>query len=571
MTVRFSPPLTKARGHRPRLQIGVYSILAFLILSTSLLLSAPDTFPRLVDVAAKVGITLMNICGGASKDYIVEANGNGAAFFDYDNDGKMDVLIVNGSTLDNYKKGGDPMVALYKNVGGTFVDVTREAGLVKRGWGMGVCVGDYNNDGYQDLYITAFGPATLFRNNGNGTFTDVTAAAGVPNVHWSTNCAFGDYDRDGNLDLYVANYMTFDEKTVPRRGKDPKCRFLGIDVFCGPQGLQGEPDVLFHNNGNGTFSDVTKSAGIKDPNYYGFGVVFSDFDNDGWPDIYVANDGNGNLLFHNNRNGTFTEMGIVSGAGLNEAGRAQSGMGVAVGDFDGNGLFDIFVTNFANDTNTLYRNLGKTQFTDATSLAGLGEISLAYLGWGTGFEDFDNDGLPDIFVANGHVYPQVDGAETGQHYAQRKELYRNIGGGKFQEIAREAGGDLLIPKSARGAAFGDFDNDGNIDALVVNLNDRPSLYHNEGGTRNHWITMRLKGTHSNRDAIGSRVEIQAGGKTQVDEVRSGGSYLSHNDMRIHFGLGSASRVDRIRIRWPDGKTQEFPGMDADQFVTLTEP
>jgi hypothetical protein len=246
-------------------------------------------------------------------------------------------------------------------------------------------------------------------------------------------------------------------------------------------------------------------------------------------------------------------------------------MGVALGDYDGNGLFDIFVTNFANDTNTLYRNLGKTQFADATSLAGLGEISFAYLGWGTGFEDFDNDGLLDIFVANGHVYPQVDGAETGQHYAQRKELYRNIGGGKFQEVARDVGGDLLIPKSARGAAFGDFDNDGNIDALVVNLNDRPSLYHNEGGNRNHWITMRLKGTHSNRDAIGARVEIQADGKTQVDEVRSGGSYLSHNDMRIHFGLGSASHVDRIRIRWPDGKTQDLPGMDADQFVTLTEP
>jgi hypothetical protein len=543
---------------------------ALLILSASLAYSAPDTFPKFVDVAAKVGITLMNICGGPSKDYIVEANGNGAAFLDYDNDGQMDVLIVNGSTLENYKKGGDAMVALYRNVGGTFVDVTRQAGLLKRGWGMGVCVGDYNNDGYPDLYITAYGPSVLFRNNGDGTFSDVTASAGVANTRWSTNCAFGDYDRDGRLDLYVANYMTFDEKTVPRRGKDPKCRFLGIDVFCGPQGLQGEPDVLFHNNGNGTFTDVTKSAGIKDPNYYGFGVVFSDFDNDGWPDIYVANDGNPNLLFHNNRNGTFTEMGVLSGAGVNEAGRAQSGMGVGIGDYDGNGLFDIFVTNFAGDTNTLYRNMGKMLFTDATSLAGLGEISLQYLGWGTGFEDFDNDGLRDIFVANGHVYPQVDSAETGQHYAQRKELYRNTGGGTFKEIARDTGGDLLIPKSSRGAAFGDFDNDGNIDVLVINMNDRPSLYHNEGGNRNHWITLRLKGTRSNRDAIGARVEIEAGGKTQVDEVRSGGSYLSHNDIRIHFGLGSASRVDRIRIRWPNGNSEELPGLDADQFVTITE-
>jgi hypothetical protein len=547
-----------------------HSIGALLILGASLALSAPDAFPRFVDVAAKVGITVMNICGGAAKDYIVEANGNGGAFFDYNNDGKMDVLIVNGSTLDNYKKGGDPMVTLYKNVGGTFVDVTREAGLLKRGWGMGVCVGDYDNDGFQDLYVTAYGPSVLFRNNGDGTFSDVTASAGVANIHWSTNCAFGDYDRDGRLDLYVANYMAFDEKTAPRRGKDPKCRFLGIDVFCGPQGLQGEPDVLFHNSGNGTFTDATKSAGIKDPNYYGFGVVFSDFDNDGWPDIYVANDGNPNLLFHNNRNGTFTEMGVLSGAGLNEAGRAQSGMGVAIGDYDGNGLFDIFVTNFANDTNTLYRNLGKMLFNDVTSLAGLGEISQQYLGWGTGLEDFDNDALPDIFVANGHVYPQVDSAETGQHYAQRKELYQNLGNGKFKEIAREAGSDLMIPKSSRGAAFGDYDNDGNIDALVINMNDRPSLFRNEGGNRNHWITMLLKGTRSNRDAIGARVEIQAGGRTQVDEVRSGASYLSHNDMRIHFGLGSASRVDRIRIRWPNGNAEELPGVDADQFLTITE-
>ena len=540
-----------------------------LILGTSLLLSGAEAFPVFVDVAAKVGITLMNICGGPSKDYIVEANGNGAAFFDYDNDGDMDVLIVNGSTLENYKKGGDPMVALYKNNGGSFVDVTRQAGLVKPGWGMGVCVGDYNNDGYQDIYITAYGPSVLFRNNGDGTFSDVTATAGIANSKWSTNCAFGDYDRDGNLDLYVANYAAFDEKSVARRGKNPKCRYLGIDVFCGPQGLPGEPDVLFHNNGNGTFTNVTKSAGINDANYYGFGVTFSDFDNDGWPDIYVANDGNPNLLFHNNRNGTFSEIGVFSGAGLNEAGRAQSGMGVAVGDYDGNGLFDLFVTNFAGDTNTLYHNMGKMQFADITALAGLGE-TMQYLGWGAGFEDFDNDGLPDIFVANGHVYPQMDSSETGQRYAQRKELYRNIGGGKFRDVARELGGDLLTPKSSRGAAFGDFDDDGNIDVLVINMNDRPSLYRNEGGTRNHWLTLRLKGTRSNRDAIGARVEIQADGKTQVGEVRSGGSYLSHSDMRLHFGLGAASRVDRIRIRWPNGNVEELPGMEADRFVTIPE-
>jgi hypothetical protein len=534
------------------------------------MLSAADGFPSFVDVATKVGVTLMNICGGASKDYIVEANGNGGAFVDYDNDGDMDIVIVNGSTIDNFKKGGDPMLALYKNNGGTFVDVTREAGLVKRGWGMGVCAGDYNNDGHSDLYVTAYGPNVLFRSNGDGSFSDVTASARAGDTHWSTNCAFGDYDRDGHLDLYVANYMTFDEKIVPRRGKDPKCRFLGVDVFCGPQGLQGEPDVLFHNNGNGTFTDATKSAGIKDPNYYGFGVVFSDFDNDGWLDIYVANDGNPNLLFHNNRNGAFTDMGLLSGTALNEAGRAQSGMGVGVGDYDGNGLFDIFVTNFAGDTNTLYQNMGKLLFADTTAIAGLGEIALPYLGWGAGLEDFDNDGMPDIFVANGHVYPQVDALEAGQRYAQRKEIYRNLGGGRFEELARDLGGDVVSPKSSRGAAFGDFDNDGDTDVLVINMNDRPSLSRNDGGNRNHWITFRLEGARRNREAIGARIEIRAGGKTQAGEVRSGGSYLSHNDMRIHFGLGSASRVELVRVRWPNGNVEELPGMDADQFVTVKE-
>jgi hypothetical protein len=537
---------------------------------SSVMHSAADSFPSFIDVAEKVGITLINICGGLSKDYIVEANGNGGAFVDYDNDGDPDILIVNGSTLENYKNGGDPMVALYRNDGGTFVDVTREAGLLKRGWGMGVCAGDYDNDGYIDLYITAYGPNVLFHNNGNGTFSDVTAQARAIDVHWSTNCAFGDYNRDGNIDLYVAHYVAFDEKTVPRRGKAPGCRFLGVDVFCGPQKLRGEPDILFRNNGNGTFTDATTTAGIHDPDYYGFGVLFSDLDDDGWPDIYVANDGNPNLLFRNNHNGTFTEMGVLSGSALNEAGRAQSGMGVAAGDYDGNGLLDIFVTNFAGDTNTLYQNLGKLLFADVTAAAGMGEISLQYLGWGTGLEDFDNDGLLDIFVANGHVYPQVDALAAGQQYAQRKELYRNLGNGKFTELARDLGDLAKPPKSSRGAAFGDFDNDGDIDVLVINMNDRPSLYRNEGGTPNHWITFHLEGSRSNRSAIGARVEIQAGGKTQVREVQSGGSYLSHNDLRVHFGLGSATRVDWVRIRWPNGNAEELPAMEADRFVTIKE-
>jgi hypothetical protein len=536
----------------------------------TVLFASPNAFPSFVDVAGQLGITLMNICGGTTKDYIVEGNGNGAAFFDYDNDGDMDVLITNGSTLEDYKKGGSPMAALYRNDGGRFVDVTLQAGLTKNGWAMGVCVADYDNDGHEDFYITAYGANVLYRNNGDGTFQDVTARAKVGDSRWGTNCAFGDYDRDGKVDLYVANYMTFDEKTIPRRGKSEKCRYLSLDVFCGPQGLPGESDVLYHNNGDGTFTDVTAKAGIKDPGYYGFGVVFSDFDNDGWPDIYVANDGNPNFLFHNNRNGTFTEMGLLSGTALNEAGRPQSGMGVAVGDYDGNGYFDIFVTNFAGDTNTLYQNMGKSLFVDSTAAAGLGEVSLAYLGWGTGFVDFDNDGLLDIFVANGHVYPEVDGANAGQHYAQRKEIYRNIGNGMFKEIARDLQGDLLVPKSARGAAFGDYDNDGDIDVLTINMNDRPSLYRNDGENRNHWIGFQLEGTRSNRDAIGARIEIDSGGKTQASEVRSGGSYLSHNDMRVHFGLGAQTRVDRVRIRWPNGNTEELKDLQADRYVKVRE-
>jgi hypothetical protein len=531
---------------------------------------AETSFPTFSDIARTIGITAMNIHGGESKDYIIEANGNGAAFLDYNNDGNLDALIVNGSTLERYRNGGDSLVTLYRNEGNRFVDVTSNAGLQAKGWGMGVCVADYDNDGHSDFYITAYGPNVLLHNNGNGTFSNVTSTARVGDTRWGTGCAFGDYDRDGDVDLYVANYLAFSEKTIQARGKNNLCRYMGVDVFCGPIGLTGEADVLYRNNGNGTFTDVTVAAGIKDPNYYGFGVLFNDFDNDGWPDIYVANDSQANLFFRNKRNGTFEEIGLMSGSALGESGRAQSGMGVTSGDYDGNGYIDIFVTNFAADTNTLYRNLGNMLFVDSTVAAGLGEISLPYLGWGTSMADLNNDGLLDIFVANGHVYPQVDRLNVGQRYLQRKELYRNLGNGKFQEIAREASADFLVGKSARGSAVGDSDNDGDLDILVVNLNDRPSLYRNDGGNRNHWIGFRLEGTRSNRNAIGARVEIEVGGRRQVSEVRSGGNYISHDDMRIHFGLGEAQRVDRVRVRWPNGNTEELGSFEAGRWVTIRE-
>ncbi len=530
---------------------------------------AAQDFPAFPDVAAEAGITLMNVTGAAVKDYIVDVNGNGAAFFDYDNDGDLDAWIANGSTLDEYAAGGGPMAALYRNDGGRFVDVTLEAGLDGRGWGMGVCVADYDNDGDGDVYATAYGPNVLYRNDG-GVFTDVTDEADTGNTGWSTNCAFGDYDRDGDVDLYVANYLSFDVDTVPRRGETDVCRYLGLDVFCGPRGLESQPDVLYRNDGDGAFTDVTDDAGVAGPTYSGFGVAFSDLDNDGWPDIYVANDMTPNLLYRNERDGTFTETGLASGAALNDEGREQAGMGVGIGDYDGDGLFDLFVTHFSRDTNTLYRNLGGMLFSDATANAGLGAVSLPHLGWGAGFRDLDNDGWADLFVANGHVYPEIDGLDIAGGYRQRKEVYRNNGNGAFEDVAAALEGNLADPRPARGTAFGDYDNDGDIDVLVININDRPNLYRNDGGNRNGWIGFRLEGTRSNRDAIGARVEITRGDRTQAKEVRSGESYLSHNDMRLLFGLGEAGGVDGLRIRWPNGDVEELGPLEGNRYWTVRE-
>jgi hypothetical protein len=534
--------------------------------------STDPTLPEFVETAAEVGVTLTNISGEPSTDYIIQSTGNGAGFFDYDNDDDLDLVIANGSTLESYELGGDLVAALYENRDGRFIDVTFGAGLNATGWGQGVCVADYDNDGNRDFYLTAYGANLLYHNNGDGTFSETGEAAGVADDRWSTNCAFGDYDRDGDVDLYVANYVAFDPDEIPPRGEsgDSQCLYVGRPVYCGPRGLDGEPDRLYRNNGDGTFSDVTAEANIQDPGHYGLGVVFTDLDNDGWLDIYVANDSVPNLLFHNMQNGKFEDVGLISGTSLGQTGTPQAGMGLGVADFDGDGLFDIFVTNFADDTNTLYQNVGDMLFFDVTSETGASRASRSHLGWGAGFADLDNDGWPDLFVSNGHVYPTVNDLDGDTRYRQPKEVYRNLGGGRFQEIAGELGEDLVIPKSSRGTAFGDYDNDGDIDVVAINMNEEPSLYRNDGSDQRHWIGFRLVGSASNRDAIGARVEIDVDGRMRVGEVRSGGSYLSHNDMRVHFGLGDAMRVEAIRVRWPNGNTESLDGVDADRYVTIRE-
>ena len=550
-----------------------FFVAAHVLLSSLLLGAAPqvrDAAIRLVDVANAAGLTLLNICGGATKDYIVEVNGNGAALFDYDNDGDLDALLVNGSTLGNMKDGGDPMAALYRNDGtARFEDVTATSGLRARGWGMGACVADYDGDGFRDVYLTAFGPNVLLRNNGDGTFADVTTRAGVGDPRWSTNCAFADYDRDGDVDLYVANYLAFSEK-IPRRGASPDCKYMGIDVMCGPRNLAGEPDALYRNEGDGTFTDVTRAAGIVDPGHYGFGVLFTDLDDDGWVDLFVANDSVPNLVFRNNHNGTFSEVGLRSGLALSGDGKAQAGMGADAGDYDGDGRMDVFVTNFSHDHNTLYRNAGQGFFTDVSYPSGVVNPALAYLGWGTGFIDFDNDGLLDLFVANGHVYPEVDRHRLGTRYLQRNQVFRNLGMGRLRDATAEIGGGLLLEKSSRGSAFGDVDNDGDIDVLVINMNDRPTLLRNETASGHGWITVRLVGTSPNRDAIGARVTLEAAGARQVAEVRSGGSYLSHSDLRVHFGLGPSSAVARVIVRWPDGTSEAFGPLAANRIHILAQ-
>lgn len=548
-----------------------------LIFSFDQLLSSAPLPVQFVNVAREAGLRAKTIFGGEKKNrYLLETTGCGVAFFDYDNDGWLDIFFVNGTRFETrFPKGSEPTNRLYKNNrDGTFTDVTAEAGLVRTGWGQGVCIGDYDNDGNDDLFISYWGENALYRNHGNGKFTDVSVKAGITTgggklKRWNTGCAFVDYDCDGYLDLFVANYIDFDPKTAPLPETGP-CLYKGLMVACGPPGLQGGKNILFHNNGDGTFTDVSQKSGILNtPGTYGLGVLVADFDNDGWPDIFVANDSSSSALYKNNHDGTFTEIASEAGVAFGPDGKTQAGMGASAADIEGDGNLDIVKTNFAGDTSTLYRNLGKNVFDEVTFQAGLGK-NTRFLGWGVGFFDFDNDGLPDILTCNGHVYPEVGETAAESGYRERKVLYRNLGNGKFADVSLEAGPGILEAVPGRGCAFGDFDNDGDMDVVVNCINDVPQLLRCDSSPKNNWLKVKIVGVKSNRSGIGARVYCTPnGGARQMDEVRSGGSYMSQSDLRVHFGLGQAREAD-IEVRWPSGQVDKLPAVKANGVITVVE-
>jgi enediyne biosynthesis protein E4 len=520
----------------------------------------------LTDVARQAGLNEVVVAGHRHRaDYVIEAMSCGAAFFDYDNDGWLDALVLSGSRF------GDPPVAaskrLYRNNrNGTFSDVTRRAGLFHTGYCYGVTVGDFNNDGFEDLFVTGWGQNMLYRNNGNGTFTDITQQAGLLNLQprFGSGCAFLDYDRDGHLDLFVANYVGFDIGLTPRPGQMGSCNYAGTPVFCGPRGLPYGRHSLYHNNGDGTFKDVTVEAGVgKSYEGYGLTVVAADFDNDGWPDIYVACDSTPSLLFINNHNGTFAEQGLGRGVALSEDGMEQAGMGVGVGDFKLDGSLDIVKTHFAQDTPGVYLNDGKGEFWDVTRASGLG-VETRYIGWGVGIVDLDNDGNPDIFEVTGGIYPEIRNT-----YRTPRLVFRNLGEGRFEELLGVAGPGVDALHSSRGCAFGDFDNDGDVDMLIVNHNEPPSLLRNDVTGGNQWIKIKLSGVKSNRSAVGGRVTVRYGGKVQTQDVLSQSSYLSASDNRLHFGLGRATMVD-VEVRWPLGQVDKFTNVPAGHLIGVTE-
>jgi len=536
-------------------------------------ITAPRPIANFTDIAEKAGLTIENVFGGVdTKKYIIETTGTGVAIFDYDNDGWPDIFIVNGTKLEGFPSGKGPSNHLYRNNhDGTFSDVTEIAGLSATGWGQGVCVGDYDNDGWEDLYVTYYGKNRLYHNQ-QGVFAEVGERAGVAGSGkaWGTGCGFVDYDRDGRLDLMVANYVDFDLTTAPAPGERATCIWKGVAVMCGPRGLPAAKNILYHNRGDGTFEDVTTKAHIdRTDGHYAFSVSTLDFDEDGWPDIYVACDSTPSILYRNHHDGTFTDVAVTAGAAFNEDGREQAGMGSTIADFNGDGHLDIFKTNFSDDTSTLYRNNGDGTFTDATSAAGLG-LYTQYLGWGTMFLDFDNDGWPDLILVNGHVYPEVDSQHLGSSYKEPRILYHNNGDGTFSDVSSSAGSGITAAASSRGLAVGDLWNDGRISAVVSNMNAPPSLLVNQLRSSNHWIAIRAGGSKSNRDAIGARIRVKTGTRILVDEVRSGSSYDSNSDMRVHFGLGASAKIDWAEVRWPSGMVERFVNLPVDRIHMVKE-
>jgi hypothetical protein len=525
------------------------------------------------DIAEKAGLTAVNVFGGVeTKKFIIETTGNGVAILDYDNDGWPDIFVVNGATLEGFPLNEAPTNHLYhNNHDGTFTDVTVRAGLAATGWGQGVCVGDYDNDGWEDLYVTYYEKNRLYHND-HGVFTEVAEKAGVAGSGkaWGTGCAFVDYNRDGRLDLMVANYVDFNVSTTPVPGEGSSCVWKGVAVMCGPRGLRGAKNILYENRGDGTFADVTTKAHIDQTNgRYAFSVSTFDFDDDGWPDIYVACDSAPSILYHNNRDGTFTDVAVMAGVAFNEEGREQAGMGTTIADYNGDGRLDIFKTNFSDDTPTLYRNEREGYFSDVTFAAGLG-LHTQYLGWGAMFFDFDNDGWPDLVLANGHVYPEVDKFHLGSGYMEPRLLYHNNGNGTFTDVSATAGPGINAVSSARGLAVADLWNDGRLSVVINNMNASPSLLVNAMHYGNHWIAFKTVGIHSNRDGIGAKITVQTGKRALVDEVRSGSSYISQNDLRVHFGLGSAVKIDAVQVRWPSGLAEHFDNLSVDEIHTLKE-
>jgi enediyne biosynthesis protein E4 len=551
-----------------RFSLAMILLLAADSAAQAVALKAP--LPRFEDIAQKAGLSVSHI-SSLEKRYILESMSGGVGFIDCDNDGKLDIVTVNGSSVDHYRQGGDPLITLYRQESDLkFRDITKSAGLTRKGWGMGVAVADYDNDGLQDIYVTGFGGNALYHNLGNCKFEDVTEKAGVAAGGFSTGAAWGDYDRDGRVDLFVSRYVHVDINKLPELGSNEKfCRFKGILVQCGPWGMLGESDLLFHNRGDGTFEEVSKKAGVDDPNRkYGLGATWGDYDNDGWPDLYVANDAGPNFLYRNKHNGTFEEVGLLSGIGLSSDGLEQGSMGVDWGDYLHEGRLSMVVTNFTEQGTTLYRNLGEQGFADVSGSAKVVQPTYALVGWGTAFFDMDNDGWLDLIVSNGHVYPQVDAIPGGIPYRQPMMLFRNNRDGTFENVSSVLAD--LPSASRRGAAFGDIDNDGNIDVLVLNVGEPPTLLLNHNDSGNHRVLFKMIGTKSNKAAIGARVTVKTDKLTQFNEVRGGSSYLSQNDLRLHFGFGQEDRMNDVEVRWPNGNTETLHALPADYLYTIVE-